>query len=92
MLAAGSANAESKYPDHTVRIVVPFPPGGITDVAGRLLSDKLGQKFGQSFIVDNRPGAGSIIGSDIVAKATRSSWDRSPTPSSRCSTTRSPTT
>ncbi|MCE4225599.1 tripartite tricarboxylate transporter substrate binding protein [Methylobacterium sp. C25] len=66
---AGAAQAESKYPDHTVRIVVPFPPGGITDVAGRLLADKLGQKFGQSFIVDNRPGAGSIIGSDIVAKA-----------------------
>lgn len=66
---AGAAQAESKYPDHTIRIVVPFPPGGITDVAGRLLADKLGQKFGQSFIVDNRPGAGSIIGSDIVAKA-----------------------
>jgi len=68
-IITGTAQAESAYPDHTVRIVVPFPPGGITDVAGRLLADKLGQKFNQSFIVDNRPGAGSIIGSDIVAKA-----------------------
>lgn len=68
-IITGTAQAESAYPDHTVRIVVPFPPGGITDVAGRLLADKLGQKFNQSIIVDNRPGAGSIIGSDIVAKA-----------------------
>ncbi len=64
----GGAEAGA-YPDHTVRIIVPFPPGGITDVAGRIAADKLSQKLGQSFIVDNRPGAGSIIGSDLAAKA-----------------------
>ena len=67
--AAGAGTAAAGYPDRTVRLVVPYPPGGITDVAGRLLADRLGQKSGQSFIVDNRPGAGSVTGSDFVAKA-----------------------
>ncbi len=59
----------SAYPDRPVRLIVPFPPGGTTDVVARIAADKLGQRLGQSFIVDNRPGAGSIIGSDLAAKA-----------------------
>jgi tripartite-type tricarboxylate transporter receptor subunit TctC len=67
---AGTALAQdAKYPDRTVRIVVPYPPGGTTDVVGRIISDKLSGRLGQPFIVDNRPGAAGMIGSDMVAKS-----------------------
>ena len=65
-LASASAQA---YPTKTVRIVVPFAAGGPADVYARALAQRLQESVGQSFIVDNRPGAGSIIGTDIVAKA-----------------------
>ena len=65
-LASASAQA---YPTRTVRIVVPFAAGGPADVYARALAQRLQESVGQSFIVDNRPGAGSIIGTDIVAKA-----------------------
>lgn len=58
-----------KYPEKTVRIVVPFTPGGGTDVFARILSQRLSEVHGQQFIVDNRPGAGSTIGSEFVARA-----------------------
>ncbi len=71
LASTGAALAQgTNYPDHTVRIVVPFPPGGITDVVGRIISDKLSSRLGQTFIVDNRPGAASMTGSDVVAKST----------------------
>lgn len=57
------------YPTRSVRIVVPFAPGGATDIIGRIVADKLTQRLGHSFHVDNRPGAASIIGTAIVAKA-----------------------
>jgi tripartite-type tricarboxylate transporter receptor subunit TctC len=67
VLCAGSAQAE--YPDHTVRLVVPFAPGGANDSVARLVSDKLGSILGQSVIVDNRPGGGMVVGTNTVATA-----------------------
>jgi len=57
------------YPNKPVRIIVPFAPGGSADVFGRALAQKLQDSLGQSFVVDNRPGGGSVIGTDAVAKA-----------------------
>ncbi|OGA28565.1 MAG: hypothetical protein A3I01_09100, partial [Betaproteobacteria bacterium RIFCSPLOWO2_02_FULL_65_24] len=62
------AGAQS-YPDKPVRMVVPFPAGGPLDVVARLFSTKLTEKFGQTFLVENRPGAGGSIGMDAVAKS-----------------------
>ena len=61
--------AAQTYPGRQVRIVVPFAPGGGTDVAARVLAQKLTERVGQSFIVDNRPGASGIIGTELVAKS-----------------------
>ena len=66
--AAAQAPAPG-YPARTVRIVVAFAPGGGTDVIARYFAQKLGESLGQSFIVDNRPGAGSNIGTEQVAKS-----------------------
>jgi tripartite-type tricarboxylate transporter receptor subunit TctC len=61
--------AQADYPDKPLRLVVPFPPGGSTEPLARVLSQKLGETFGQQVIVDNRPGAGSTIGAEIVARS-----------------------
>jgi tripartite-type tricarboxylate transporter receptor subunit TctC len=58
------------YPVKPIRVIVPYAPGGGTDTTARILAQKLTEQWGQSVIVDNRPGAAGIIGSDIVAKAT----------------------
>ncbi len=62
------AQAES-YPDKPVKLVIPFPPGGTTDIVGRILAQKLGEALGKPFVVENKSGAGGIIGTDYVAKA-----------------------
>ena len=64
------ATGAGQYPARPVRIVVPYAPGGGIDFVGRLTALQLQQLMGQNFIVDNRPGAGGIVGSDVVAKAT----------------------
>ncbi len=58
------------YPNRPVRLIVPFPAGGATDILARALSIKLGEKLGQPLIVENRPGAGGTIGADAAAKST----------------------
>lgn len=63
------AQAQAKWPDKTIRLVVPFPAGGTTDIVGRIAAQELHEGLGVSVIVDNRAGAGGNIGSDIVAKA-----------------------
>jgi tripartite-type tricarboxylate transporter receptor subunit TctC len=57
------------YPSKTVRVVIPWPPGGSNDIVGRLVLQKMGESMGQQFVVDNRPGAAGSIGADVVAKA-----------------------
>jgi tripartite-type tricarboxylate transporter receptor subunit TctC len=70
MLLQPMAPAQAQdYPTKPVRIVVPFAPGGSADVFGRFIAQKLQEATGQNFIVDNRPGAGSVIGTDAVAKS-----------------------
>ena len=67
--ARGQTNDAAQYPNRTVRIVVPFPPGGPTDTYARIVADKLQEAFGQPFIVENKPGATGIIGTSFVANA-----------------------
>jgi len=67
LAAAGGALAET-WPSKPVTLVVPFPPGGTTDVLARALGDKLGASIGQPVIVENKPGAGATLGADYVAK------------------------
>jgi tripartite-type tricarboxylate transporter receptor subunit TctC len=59
--------AQAAYPDHLIRLIVPFPPGGPTDVMGRLIGGTLSNALGQQVYVDNRPGAGSTLGGKIAA-------------------------
>jgi tripartite-type tricarboxylate transporter receptor subunit TctC len=64
LLAAGQA-----YPTKPIRLVVAFPPGGTGDISARIIGQKLGEQLGQPVVIDNRPGAGGTIGTDLVAKA-----------------------
>jgi tripartite-type tricarboxylate transporter receptor subunit TctC len=66
---APAAQAQSNFPVRPVTLIVPFSPGGGTDITARALATKLSTKWGQSAVVENRPGAGGIIGADAVAKA-----------------------
>ena len=61
--------AQANYPDRPVKLIVPFGPGGFTDVVARILGQKLSVAMGQQFVIENKPGAGSTIGTDFVAKA-----------------------
>jgi tripartite-type tricarboxylate transporter receptor subunit TctC len=68
-LVLANAVCAQGYPNRAVRIIVPWPPGQATDIAARVVAEKLQQQLGQPFIADNRPGAGGSIGTDAVAKA-----------------------
>src|ERR1700710_2330034 len=67
-LSAGAATAQA-YPSHSVKIVVPFPAGGSNDIIARILAQKLTERNGQTFLVENRGGAGGNIGADAVASS-----------------------
>jgi tripartite-type tricarboxylate transporter receptor subunit TctC len=67
LLAPGATAQE--YPTHAVRMVVPFAPGGPADLYARFIASRLQDSMGQTFIIDNRPGAGSVIGTEMVAKS-----------------------
>jgi tripartite-type tricarboxylate transporter receptor subunit TctC len=69
LLGAATTAMADTYPTKPVTIVIPFPPGGTLDVVGRMLAQKLTEQMGQSFIVDNRPGAGGTIGASVVKNA-----------------------
>ena len=69
LLALPGVGVAQKYPAKPVRVVVPFAPGGGSDITARQFSAKLSEAFGQQFVVDNRGGAGGLIGMEIVAKA-----------------------
>ncbi len=68
-LAASFPVAAQTYPSHTVKIIVPYGVGGPADIYGRFLASKLQEALGQPFVVEDRPGGGSIVGSDAVAKS-----------------------
>lgn len=68
-LAAGTSIAQTPYPDRPVRLIVPNPPGGPSDIVARLLSEHMRDALGQPLIVDNRPGASGLIGTAFVASA-----------------------
>ena len=63
------AAAQSDYPNRPVRLIIPFPPGGSNDVVGRMIGTQLGEKLGKQVIVDNRAGAGGVVGTEIASKA-----------------------
>ena len=67
LAGAGVACAQS-YPSHPIKVLVPWPPGQATDLAARMVSEKLVPVLGQPLVVDNRPGAGGTIGAEVVAR------------------------
>ena len=71
MLAvAGAACAQQGYPSRPLRMIVPWPPGQATDLVGRVMAQKMSEVLGQQIVIDNRAGAGGMIGTDVAAKAT----------------------
>lgn len=58
-----------EFPSRPIKVIIPFPPGGPTDVLGRIVAQKLSERLGQSFVIDNKPGASGMIGADMVAKS-----------------------
>ncbi|CAB3625967.1 Bug family tripartite tricarboxylate transporter substrate binding protein [Achromobacter pestifer] len=65
----GAAAAQGTYPDRPIRLIVPFPPGGTSDVVGRIFAEALGKQIGQTVVVENRGGAGGTVGSRAVASS-----------------------
>ena len=68
-ILAPAVSAQDAYPNRPVRLIVPFGPGGGSDYVGRLVGQKLTEQLGQTVVVDNRPGAASLVGTEIVARA-----------------------
>jgi tripartite-type tricarboxylate transporter receptor subunit TctC len=68
-VASASSLRAGDYPDHSVKVIVPFPPGGATDIAGRIITQKLSERLGQQFFIENISGAGGNIGMTIAVRA-----------------------
>ncbi len=69
LTAASTALAQGSYPSHAIKLIVPWPPGQATDLAGRVVAQELSKELGQSVVVENKAGAGGTIGTDMVAKS-----------------------
>lgn len=67
-VATALAQPQHSYPDRPIRFVVPLATGGAIDIAARLFGQKLAETFGQQIVIDNRPGAGGILGAELAAK------------------------
>ena len=74
ILAATTAAAAQDYPNRPVRVIVPFPAGGVNDTVGRLVATHLSERLGKQFVVDNRTGAASVVGSEIAANAPKDGY------------------
>src|SRR4029079_10926420 len=74
VLALTASVAAQDYPTKSIRMIIPFPPGGGSDVAGRVVATALSERLGQQVIVDNRAGAGGVIGSEIAANAPKDGY------------------
>jgi tripartite-type tricarboxylate transporter receptor subunit TctC len=70
LLLPAVVRAQAPYPSQPLRLIVPFAPGGTTDLTARLVAQGLGERLGQTVVVENRPGAGAMVGSEAVARAT----------------------
>lgn len=70
-IAAAPSLRAADYPDHAVKVIVPFPPGGATDIVGRILVQKLSERLGMQFFIENIGGAGGNIGMTEAARAAR---------------------
>jgi len=69
LVALSTTAAAQDYPTKPVRIIVPFPPGGFNDIVARIIATQLSERLGKQFIVDNRTGAGGVVGTELVANA-----------------------
>lgn len=68
-VSSGGAAAQAAYPNKPIHLVVPYPPGGLTDVLGRAIGERLAAALKQPVVIDNRPGAGTLVGAEVVAKS-----------------------
>lgn len=68
-MAMPAISAAETYPSHAIRLIIPFPPGGTTDLIGRVFADEMGQVLGQAIVVENKGGASGSIGAEAIAKA-----------------------
>jgi tripartite-type tricarboxylate transporter receptor subunit TctC len=75
---APPARSQGQWPERPVRVVVPWPPGGSTDVLARLVAEQMQARLGQPFLIENRPGAGGNIGADVLAKSTPDGYTMAP--------------
>lgn len=73
-LLGAAAPAAAQYPDHPITLIVPYAPGGATDISARLIAKYLSKSLGQSVIVENKPGAGTIVGAQFVAHSPRDGY------------------
>lgn len=74
LAAWGAAQAQGGYPARPVRVIVPFPAGGVTDIGARVVTERLGQLLGQPFVIENRPGAGTKLGTEAAVKAPKDGY------------------
>jgi tripartite-type tricarboxylate transporter receptor subunit TctC len=69
LIFAGTVTAADAFPDRVVRLIVPFPPGGVTDTAARVIGQQLSAKWGQQVVIENKPGAGGVIGVEAAMRS-----------------------